>query len=96
MPTQEKTRSKPKRPAKGPSKEHVVLRGQVVEGRVINKEASVPRKVETPRPTDLHPQTLQRLDPLTKTYQTAGMRAEEARQRALNELREAESKGELP
>jgi hypothetical protein len=48
------------------------------------------------QPTDLHPQILQRLESLARTYQTAGMLPEEARERALNELREAERKGELP
>ena len=37
-------------------------------------------------PTAAELQALQRLDPLTKTYQTAGMSAQEARQRALREL----------
>jgi hypothetical protein len=95
MATKEKTRSNAKQPTKH------ALRGQVVEGRIVEGKgvgtaASRTHDAEAPRPTGLHPQTLQRLDPLTKTYQTAGMRAEEARQRALNELREAERKGELP
>jgi hypothetical protein len=32
-------------------------------------------------------QAMQRLDPLTKTYQAAGMSPQDARQRALDELR---------
>jgi hypothetical protein len=35
-------------------------------------------------PEELH--ALQRLDPLTKSYQTAGLSAEQARKRALKEL----------
>jgi hypothetical protein len=41
---------------------------------------------QTDQPTAAELQALQRLDPLTKTYQTAGMSAQEARQRALREL----------
>jgi hypothetical protein len=47
---------------------------------------------EAGQPADLHPQTLQRLESLARTYQAAGMLPEEARERALNELREAENK----
>jgi hypothetical protein len=50
------------------------------------KAASKRYNRQTDQPTAAELQALQRLDPLTKTYQTAGMSAQEARQRALREL----------
>ena len=49
-------------------------------------KVKVARNRQTDQPTAAELQALQRLDPLTKTYQTAGMSAQEARQRALREL----------
>jgi hypothetical protein len=50
------------------------------------KAASERYNRQSDQPTAAELQALQRLDPLTKTYQTAGMSAQEARQRALREL----------
>src|SRR5690348_7883656 len=73
MATKEKATSQTKQPAKhavkGQVVESKVVEGKVVQGKVVDNEGAAPRNAETARPTDLHPQTLQRLDPLTKTYQ---------------------------